>query len=102
MMPPLDRRRALAGMAALAGSALLPPLARAAPLERAVPATGERLPAIGMGTWLTFDVSAGTDRNARLPVLRARAISSRLADAVEQHLNLRLLAEWLPGVDERR
>ncbi|MEF8709341.1 MAG: cobyric acid synthase [Candidatus Accumulibacter propinquus] len=26
----------------------------------------------------------------------------RLADAVEQHLNLRLLAEWLPGVDERR
>jgi len=57
-------------MAALAGSALLPPLARAAALERAIPATGERLPAIGMGTWLTFDVSAGADRNARLPVLR--------------------------------
>jgi len=57
-------------MAALAGSALLPPLARAATLERAVPATGERLPAIGMGTWLTFDVAAGADRNARLPVLR--------------------------------
>lgn len=70
MMTPLDRRRVLAGMAALAGSALLPPLARAAPLERSIPATGERLPAIGMGTWLTFDVSAGADRNARLPVLR--------------------------------
>ena len=71
MMPRLDRRRALAGMAALAGAAALPPLARAAsPLERAIPATGERLPALGMGTWLTFDVAAGSDRNARLPVLR--------------------------------
>jgi aryl-alcohol dehydrogenase-like predicted oxidoreductase len=70
-MEPTDRRRALASLAALAGSMALPPLARAsAPLERAIPATGERLPAVGMGTWLTFDVPAGAGRGARLPVLR--------------------------------
>ena len=70
-MPLLDRRRALAGLAALAGAGLLAPLARAAaPLERTIPATGERLPAIGMGTWLTFDVPAGAGRNTRIPVLR--------------------------------
>jgi len=57
--------------AALAGAGLLAPFARAAaPLERPIPATGERLPAVGMGTWLTFDVPAGAERNTRLPVLR--------------------------------
>src|SRR6185503_6216787 len=45
--------------------------ARAAPLERAVPATGERLPAIGLGTWITFDVGAGPERRARGEVLAA-------------------------------
>lgn len=70
-MPPVSRRRALAGLAALAGAAALPGSAGAAGrLDRAIPATGERIPALGMGTWLTFDVSAGRDRDARLPVLR--------------------------------
>ncbi len=70
-MPPVDRRRILTGMAALAGAGLLAPFARAAaPLERPIPVTGERLPAVGMGTWLTFDVPAGAERNTRLPVLR--------------------------------
>jgi diketogulonate reductase-like aldo/keto reductase len=49
-------------------------LAQAAPspLTRAIPATGERLPAIGMGTWITFNV--GRDRalrDSRADVLRA-------------------------------
>ncbi|MBX3671974.1 MAG: aldo/keto reductase [Burkholderiales bacterium] len=68
---PIDRRNALQALAALAGAALLP--ATAAPasvLERPIPATGERIPAIGMGTWLTFDVAPGADRDARLAVLR--------------------------------
>ena len=68
---PIDRRNALQALAALAGAALLP--ANAAPatvLERPIPATGERIPAIGMGTWLTFDVAPGADRDARLAVLR--------------------------------
>ncbi len=67
------RRRALKGLAALACGAALPSAGIPAPatiLERPVPATGEKLPAIGMGTWLTFDVSPGADRDARLPVLR--------------------------------
>jgi len=67
------RRQALKGLAALAWGATLPSAGLAAPaalLERPVPATGEKLPAIGMGTWLTFDVSPGADRDARLPVLR--------------------------------
>jgi diketogulonate reductase-like aldo/keto reductase len=67
----LDRRHALKGLAALAGAALIPAGAAPAPvLERAIPATGERIPAIGMGTWLTFDVAHGADRDARLAVLR--------------------------------
>ncbi|MCM2329554.1 MAG: aldo/keto reductase [Lysobacter sp.] len=67
------RRQALKGLAALACGAALPSAGLAAPaviLERPVPATGEKLPAIGMGTWLTFDVAPGADRDARLPVLR--------------------------------
>ncbi|HQZ45001.1 MAG TPA: aldo/keto reductase [Usitatibacteraceae bacterium] len=68
-----DRRRALSGLAALACAATLPVTGRAAPgrgLERAIPATGEMIPAIGMGTWLTFDVAPGAERDARLAVLR--------------------------------
>lgn len=68
---PIDRRNALKGLAALAGAALLPAAAAPGPVhERPIPATGERIPAIGMGTWLTFDVAPGADRDARLAVLR--------------------------------
>jgi diketogulonate reductase-like aldo/keto reductase len=48
--------------------------AAAGMLARAIPRTGERLPAIGMGTWETFDV--GPEESAREPlraVLRAFA-----------------------------
>ncbi len=68
-----SRRRALAALATLAGARLVRAAAPAsAPgrLERAIPATGERIPAIGMGTWLTFDVPPGATRDARLAVLR--------------------------------
>jgi len=66
------RRRVLGATVALAGGALLPALGQGAPrLEKPIPATGERVPAIGMGTWLTFDVPAGAQRQARLAVLRA-------------------------------
>lgn len=47
------------------------PAANAAALERPVPATGERIPAVGLGTWLTFDVGPGSQRHARGEVLRA-------------------------------
>lgn len=47
--------------------------ARAAePMRKPIPATGERLPAIGMGTWRTFNVGADPMlRDARTEVLRA-------------------------------
>ena len=33
--------------------------AAAAPLRRPIPKTGERLPVIGMGSWLTFGIQPG-------------------------------------------
>ena len=70
----LDRRDFLASLAALAlapsaavGSAAI---AGRAMLARAIPSSGERIPAIGMGTWLTFDVRRGEKgRDQRVEVL---------------------------------
>ncbi|WP_230976853.1 aldo/keto reductase [Pseudothauera rhizosphaerae] len=55
-----SRRRFLA-LAALGALELprLPVVQAAEPVLRSVPSTGERLPAIGMGTWITFDVDRG-------------------------------------------
>jgi diketogulonate reductase-like aldo/keto reductase len=53
-------RRALVGaMAAGAAAALLRPLsalAQAALITRAIPSSGERLPVVGLGSWVTFNV----------------------------------------------
>ncbi len=70
----LTRRTVLAAMGAAATMPRGFGRARAAPaelLQKAIPATGERLPVIGMGSWITFNV--GDDaalRDARLEVLR--------------------------------
>ncbi|MBC5766103.1 aldo/keto reductase [Ramlibacter albus] len=53
------RRRAFFVLAAAAASTT----ARAQPLMRAIPSTGEQLPAIGLGSWITFNV--GRDAKAR-------------------------------------
>jgi diketogulonate reductase-like aldo/keto reductase len=59
-----NRRTILQGLLAAASAAALPsPAARAqsaALLTRAIPATGEQLPLVGLGSWITFNV--GTDR----------------------------------------
>jgi len=71
------KRRAFIKWCAAAGVALgaAPGLLRAgrgAPLSKPIPATGERLPVIGMGTSRTFDVGDDSDaRAALLPVLQA-------------------------------
>jgi diketogulonate reductase-like aldo/keto reductase len=65
----MNRRGWLQAMAAAAVIGSRP--ARPAGLERAVPASGERIPAVGLGTWLTFDVGPGAERHARGEVLRA-------------------------------
>lgn len=57
------RRRPLLQIipAALAAGWMTP--ARAAPLMRAIPSTGQSVPAVGLGTWITFNV--GSDRAGR-------------------------------------
>jgi diketogulonate reductase-like aldo/keto reductase len=62
---PLTRRMALR---LLAGAAAAPiHAAGAAPmLARRIPSSGEMLPALGLGTWRTFDVGAGTAERAPL------------------------------------
>jgi diketogulonate reductase-like aldo/keto reductase len=70
---PLTRRAALK----LIGAALALSPARSLGAEpdlitKAIPASGERLPVIGMGTWRTFNVgSDGALRDARTKVLKA-------------------------------
>ncbi|MBC8022586.1 MAG: aldo/keto reductase [Burkholderiales bacterium] len=67
----MDRRRALGFLAGVAAGLPRLGLAQSAPLARTVPASGEKLPPIGLGTWLTFDVTSAADRAARSEVMRA-------------------------------
>ncbi len=60
----LSRRAVLGAMAAGAAAAMLRPfsaLAQATPLTRPIPSTGERLPVVGLGTWITFNVGDDTE-----------------------------------------
>jgi diketogulonate reductase-like aldo/keto reductase len=64
------RRRFLTATSALACAAAGAPVrasTAAARLERPIPSTGEKVPAIGLGTWITFD--AGYQPGARDPLL---------------------------------
>ena len=68
MSPPVAGRRRWLGAAAAAGVALCLPGRAAhalanAPILRAIPSTGETLPVIGLGSWVTFNV--GNDSAAR-------------------------------------
>ena len=69
----MDRRRALGFLAGAASAASLPRLglAQAERLARAIPASGEKVPPIGLGTWVTFDVTSAADRAVRGEVMRA-------------------------------
>jgi diketogulonate reductase-like aldo/keto reductase len=56
---PLSRRRLIGSIAAGAAATLLRPLkslAQAELLTRPIPSSGEQLPVIGLGTWITFNV----------------------------------------------
>jgi diketogulonate reductase-like aldo/keto reductase len=62
----LSRRAFVGSLAASGAASVIPASASTATgpvLTRAVPSTGERIPAIGMGTWITFNV--GRDRQRR-------------------------------------
>ena len=91
-MPPALSRRALlrsvaaTGAGAVLGPLLLPraPLAQRGPvLTRPIPSSGEALPLIGLGTWITFNV--GNDpmaRDACAEVMRAFfAAGGRMIDS---------------------
>ena len=59
----------VAGYGAMLGGAQ--PQAAAAPLLRPIPSTGELLPAVGMGSWITFNVGEDAERrDQRVEVLR--------------------------------
>lgn len=73
--PELSRRTVLASMASLAGAAGLglgPAQAAPGPiLTRPIPTSGETVPAVGMGTWITFNVGENTAlRDQRVEVLK--------------------------------
>ncbi len=76
-----DFLRAAAGLAALPGAAA----AQATPVPgtRRVPSSGERVPAVGLGTWLTFDVGREpAARQGRGEILRAFfASGGRMVDS---------------------
>ena len=63
----IERRRFLRGLAAAGGSVVLGPLASLAQsnpvLTRAIPKSGEAIPLVGLGSWITFNV--GRDLAAR-------------------------------------
>jgi diketogulonate reductase-like aldo/keto reductase len=70
--------------AAAAGTAGAGPARTAAPmLTRAIPSTGETIPAVGLGTWRTFDVGAtAAERELLREVLRAFvALGGRVVDS---------------------
>lgn len=68
----LTRRQTIACLASIAGFPIFAQMARTQSLlKRVIPSTGESIPAIGVGTWQTFDVgTSATDRAPLLDVLR--------------------------------
>jgi diketogulonate reductase-like aldo/keto reductase len=78
----LSRRALLSLMAAAAAQ---PAGARAAPamLARPIPSTGETIPAVGLGTWRTFDVGASAAEREPLREVLQRFVTlgGRLVDS---------------------
>jgi aryl-alcohol dehydrogenase-like predicted oxidoreductase len=98
------RRELLAAVPALAVGALNPVAAPASPLRRPIPASGETIPAVGLGTWLTFDVGGEiVPRTRRLQVLQAFFGSGGgMIDSSPMYGRAeRLLGELLPQVEHR-
>jgi diketogulonate reductase-like aldo/keto reductase len=84
--PVLSRRALLGAIAASAAAPLLRPLAalaHAPPLTKPIPSSGERLPVIGLGSWITFNVGDDTElRDECTAVMRAfLAAGGRVIDS---------------------
>lgn len=73
---PLSRRSLLRALAATSATAMMWPLTGVAQpgpvLTRPIPTTGEALPLVGLGTWITFNVGRDTEaRDSCAEVMRA-------------------------------
>ncbi len=81
----MSRRRFVALGAGAGASLLMPRRAAAATamLTRSIPRSGEALPAIGLGTWQTFDVGDGASERAPLEEVLRRffAAGGRVIDS---------------------
>src|SRR5437667_4263845 len=79
---PLTRRAVLRLMTAAAARPA-PASASPAPLARPIPSSGETIPAVGLGTWRTFDVGASpTERGPLKDVLKDFAeLGGRVVDS---------------------
>jgi aryl-alcohol dehydrogenase-like predicted oxidoreductase len=98
----MRRRDLLTGLPAIAGAAMLPASAQPAPLRRAIPKSGEQIGAVGLGTWLTFDVGDEVvERTRRLQVLQAFfAAGGGVIDSSPMYGRAeRVLGDLLPQVD---
>ena len=100
----MKRRALLTGLPALAGAVLLPSIAAAQPgrLRRSIPRSGEKINAVGLGTWLTFDVGeAVVERTRRLQVLQAFfSAGGGMIDSSPMYGRAeKLLGELLPQVE---
>jgi aryl-alcohol dehydrogenase-like predicted oxidoreductase len=98
----MERRTLLKSLPALAGASLLPAAAQPALLRRAIPGSGEKINAVGLGTWLTFDVGDEVvERTRRRQVLQAFfAGGGGMIDSSPMYGRAeRVLGELLPQVD---
>jgi aryl-alcohol dehydrogenase-like predicted oxidoreductase len=94
-----DRRAFIAGSAALGASALAPHGLRAERPEidlRPIPSSGARIPAVGMGTWITFNVGEDTEaRRQRADVLqRFFAMGGGMVDSSPMYGSSEAVIGW--------
>jgi len=85
-MPPVSRRTVIGAMAASAVAAVFRPLAALAlpaPITKPIPSSGEGLPVVGLGSWVTFNVGNDAElRDECAEVMRAFfAAGGRLIDS---------------------
>ena len=79
----ISRRAVLRLMAAAAAGSPAGAGATSALLQRLIPSSGQTIPAIGLGTWRTFDVGKSTDERAPLREVLERfvALGGRVIDS---------------------
>jgi len=85
-MPPVSRRTVIGAMAASAVASMFRPLAALAlpaPITKPIPSSGEGLPVVGLGSWVTFNVGNDAEqRDVCAEVMRAFfAAGGRLIDS---------------------